>query len=104
MIESYEIESKIENKEIVLVECYIEDNINCLLKSIPIKELTSDLPDTTLFFKASFEKDKENKYGIKEYPSLLVFKNGNLIGKIEGYFEEEKKEEVKEQINRIINA
>ena len=104
MIESYEIESKVENKEIVLVECYIEDNINCLLKSIPIKELTSDLPDTTLFFKASFENDKENKYGIKEYPTLLVFKNGNLIGKIEGYFEEDKKEEVKEQINRIINA
>lgn len=104
MIDANEIESKVENKEIVLVECYTEDNVNCLLKSIPIKELTSDLPDTTLFFKASFENDKENKYELNEFPSLLIFKNGKLAGKIEGYFEEDKKEELKKQISNIINA
>lgn len=104
MIDANEIESKVENKELVLIECYTEDNVNCLLKSIPIKELTSDLPDTTLFFKASFEADKENKYELNDYPSLLIFKSGKLAGKIEGYFEEDKKEELKKQISNIINA
>lgn len=103
MIESTEIDNKIKEKELVLVEAYIEDNIMCLIKSIPIKELTKDLPDTTLFFKASFDNDKENKYEIREYPALLIFKNGEFIGKIEGYFEENDKEKFKNKINYTIN-
>ncbi len=103
MIEASEIGSKVENKELVLVECYVEDTINCLLKSIPIKELTKDLPDTTLFFKASFDNAKEHDYEVQEYPSLLIFENGKLKGKIEGYFEESEKEELINQINSIVN-
>lgn len=102
MIDANEIESKVENKELVLIECYIDDNINCLLKSIPIKELTKDLPESTLFYKASFNNVLSNNYGLEEYPSLLIFKNGKLVGKIEGYFEESKKNELLNQIKSII--
>lgn len=102
MIEAEEIENKVKGQELVLIEGYIEDNINCLLKSIPIKELTENLPETTLFYKASFDNVKSNSYGLEEYPSLLIFKNGELVGKIEGYFEESKKNELKEQIKNMI--
>lgn len=102
MIEASEIESKVENKELVLIECYIEENIECLLKSIPIKEITKDLPESTLFYKVSFDKKDLNKYDLKEYPSLLIFKNGELVGKIEGYYEGNKKDELLDQIKSII--
>lgn len=102
MIEASEIESKVENKELVLIECYIEDNIECLLKSIPIKELTKDLPKSTLFYKASCDNYESNYYEIKEYPSLLIFKNGEFVGKIEGYFEESEKEEFISQIKSYV--
>lgn len=103
-IEASDIENKVENQELVLIECYIEENIACLLKSIPIKELTKDLLASTLFYKASFENIENNLYEIKEFPSLLLFSYGKLIGKIEGYFEESEKEELKNKINIIVNS
>lgn len=101
MIGADEIESKVKDKELVLIEAFIEANINCLLKSIPIKELTKDLSESTLFYKASFDNVVSNSYELKEYPALLIFKNGELVGKIEGYFEESKKEELLNQIKKV---
>ena len=102
MIEASEIESKIENKELVLIECYKDETIACLLKSIPIKELTEDLPEETLFYKVSFDNCNVDNYGMEEYPSLLIFKNGHLLGKIEGYYEEDQKEELINKIKNIV--
>lgn len=46
MIEEDELDKKTGNG-ITLVECYEDDSIQCLLKSIPIKEITSDMPKDT---------------------------------------------------------
>lgn len=102
MIEESEINEKVNGKSLVLVECYQDSSIQCLLKSIPVKEITKELPSDTLFYKASFEEEKENMFGIQEFPALLIYQEGKLKGKVEGYFEIQNKEELMSQVNKMI--
>ena len=102
MIESDDIENKVHNDGLTLIELYTEDSIQCLLKSIPIKELSQNLPKDTLFYKAEATEETINKYNINEVPSLLIFKNGSLLGHIEGYYTNDSKEEMIKEINKII--
>lgn len=102
MIEAEEIEQKLDTDKIVLIELYNDDSIQCLLKSIPIKELVKDLPDTTTFYKVESKKTIEEKYEIKELPALLIFNKGNLSGKIEGYYNDNNKQEMIEKIKSMI--
>lgn len=102
MIEAEEIESKVNNDNITLIELYNNDSIQCLLKSISIKELTKELPENTLFYKAEANEEVLEKCNIKELPTLLVFDRGNLKGYIEGYFTNEEKENFLENLNNIL--
>lgn len=94
---------KIDTDKIVLIELYNDDSIQCLLKSIPIKELVKDLPDTTVFYKVESKKEIEEKYEIKELPALLIFNKGSLLGKIEGYYTDDNKKEMIEKIKSTVN-
>ena len=100
MINSGELENKLTDN-IVLVEVYSDDSIECLLKSIPIKEITKELPDTTLFYKVEVTDELKEKYNISTLPSLLVFNNRELVNKIEGYYTVDKKDELISLINKI---
>ena len=102
MIESDDIENKVHNDGLTLIELYTEDSIQCLLKSIPIKELSQNLPKDTLFYKAEATEETINKYNINEVPSLLIFKNGSLLGHVDGYYTIDSKEEMIKEINKII--
>ena len=102
MIESDDIENKVHNEGLTLIELYTEDSIQCLLKSIPIKELSQNLPKDTLFYKAEATEETINKYNINEVPSFLIFKNGSLLGHIDGYYTIDSKEEMIKEINKII--
>lgn len=102
MLEAEKIEQKIDTNKIVLVELYNDDSIQCLLKSIPIKELVKDLPDTTTFYKIESKEDIEEKYEVKELPTLLVFNKGKLSGKIEGYYTDESKNKIIDNIKSMI--
>ena len=42
------------------------------------------------------------EYSIKELPSLLIFKNNELLGHIDGYYENDSKEELLSKLNEII--
>lgn len=96
-----EIEEKIQKDCITLIEIYNPDFAECLLKSIPIKELTRDLPEDTLYYKVESE-EPINKYSIKELPSLLIYRNGVLLGMIEGYHTIDDKEKLIKQINDFV--
>lgn len=96
-----ELDSKV-NDGIVLVEAYEDDSIQCLLKSIPVKEFTASMPENTLFYKVEAGNILKDKYGISELPALLVFKNKELLGKIEGYYSTEQKDEFINRINEIL--
>ena len=101
MIEENEVDKKL-GDGITLVECYEEATIQCLLKSIPIKDLTSNMPSDTLFYKAEAKDELKGKYNMTDFPTLLIFKNKNYLGKIEGYYSLEEKEEFINKINEII--
>lgn len=44
------------------------------------------------------------KYEIKELPSLLIFKSEKMIGKVDGYYSNEEKEQLFEKIKGIIKG
>lgn len=94
MINEDEIKDKLTDG-IVLVELYNDDSIECLLKSIPIKEITNNLPSDTLYYKALSNS-------LDELPSLLIYKNKELKGKIEGYYTVDEKDTLMEKINKIL--
>ena len=103
MISSDELEEKINNKEIVLVECYNDDSIQCLLKSIPIKDITSTFPSSTLFYKMECSEEMPSTLNISTLPSMLVYKDGVLKGKVEGYFEQDQKAAFIDDIKNLLN-
>lgn len=95
------IKEKSEKDCITLIEVYNPEVAECLLKSIPIKELTKSLPKDTLFYKV--ENDKIiDEYQIEELPSLLVFKAGKLLGHVDGYYNIDEKEEFLLKLNNIL--
>ena len=101
MVDENDLQSKLSDA-LTLVECYEDETIQCLLKSIPIKELTEDMPKDTLFFKVSAGDKLKSEYNINELPALLVFKNKELTGKVEGYYTIEQKEELLSKLKELI--
>ena len=101
MISEEELNNKI-GDGITLVECYEDDSIQCLLKSIPVKDITADMPKDTLFYKVESGEIIKDKYNITDLPSLLIFKNKNYLGKVDGYYNTEQNEEFIEKINKIL--
>ncbi len=100
-IELNEIKEKAEKDCLTLIEIYNPDVAECLLKSIPIKELTKNLPKDTLFYKTESNKIMD-EYNMVELPSLLVFKKGGLLGHIDGYYTTDEKEKVISKLNDIL--
>ena len=86
---------------ISVVEIFNGNSINCLLRSIPIKDLLKDKQ-----FKYSKVNDMngvfEKRFELHDLPALLFFDNGKLIGKIEGYFENKDKDNLTAKINKIL--
>ena len=89
-------------KRPILIEVFKEETEECLIKSIPIKDIFNGLniPDLT-YRKLEVETDEFMKrYDIKELPSILIFKSGKLIGKIDGYYSNEDKDILIEKIKK----
>lgn len=100
-----EIEVKLLNaKRPLMIELFNEDSIMCLLKSIPMKKIADAFDKETRYRKIEITSDKLlSKYNIKELPSLLFFKNGKLVGKIEGYINEDDKEKLINKVQEFKN-
>ena len=93
-----------EAKRPLMVELFNEDSIMCLLKSIPMKTIANIFDENTRFRKVEIQTDKLlKKYDIRELPALLFFKDGEFIGKYEGYIEESNKEVLFDKIKRMID-
>ena len=86
-----------------MIELYKEDTIECLLKSIPIKDITDNIDEEVLFYNLEKTDALTEKYNISEYPCLLAFKSGELLGKIEGYYSIDEQADFEAEINKIIN-
>ncbi|MCX4365468.1 MAG: 4Fe-4S dicluster domain-containing protein [Bacilli bacterium] len=102
MLDASDVKEKIKNSSIVLIEVYNNDNIECLIKSIPIKDITENMPKDTLFYKVETTEMLEEEYELSKYPCMLLFKNGNYIDKVEGYFTTDEKSEFISKIMEIV--
>lgn len=92
-----------ELKRLFVAELFKSDTIECMIKSIPIKEL---IHGKDIQYKKVEVKNNEllSKYHIQELPALLFFKDGKVLGKIEGYYNLDSKEEIIKKIKNIIDC
>lgn len=97
-----ELPKVLTTSKLCMIEIYNDDSIECLIKSIPIKEILNNIKEETIYRKVKVKTNKILKqYDIQELPSLLFFKDGEFIGKYEGYIEENNKEVLFNAINKI---
>ena len=92
----------LESHKLTAVELFKFNLVECLIKSIPIKEAFKDMD--VKYRKMEVKDDSLlEKYDIKELPCLLFFKDGKLIDKIEGYYDVEKKDEFIKKVKEIVS-
>ena len=87
-------------KKIMVVEFFSDDSIMCLLKSIPIRDLLGNY--LIEYRKMEMVDNLTKKYEIKELPALLFFESGKLLGKVEGYYDNKRKDKLINKINEVL--
>ncbi len=91
----------LESAKPAVVELFSKDSIQCLLHSIPIKQL---FPDSDIKYRKIEVKESSlpEKYAVSKLPALLFFRSGKLVGKVEGYFDIKRKAELLDKVNKIM--
>ena len=70
---------------LVVAELFNADSIECLYCSIPIQQLFKDAG--IKYRKVELTDDSlQKRFEVKKLPALLFFKEGKLLGKVEGHF------------------
>lgn len=88
-------------ENIAAAELFKNDTIECMLKSIPIKQLFEGVD--IKYRKVELKGDEIlERYQIKTLPALVFFKDGELLGKIEGYYGTNQVSEIKSKIDNIL--
>jgi ferredoxin len=95
------LQSQIDKKLTLVAEIFDNNLAMCLVKSIPIKDI---FKNKILYYKINinFAPNLIKDYKIKTLPCLLFFKNGQLIGKVEGYYGLDKKKELISTVSSLI--
>ncbi len=92
----------LESTQLAVVEFFSWESIRCRLHSIPIKEL---FPKIKVKYR-KIEVEKEDpllkRYQICQLPTLAFFRDGVLVGKIEGYHKREDKDLLIRKISEIV--
>ena len=85
----------------ILLEFFKDESIQCLLHSIRVEEIKALFGngDNVVYTKVCLsDEDNCNICNINEFPALVVLKDGNFNGVIEGYYDDEQKEEIFEKL------
>jgi len=92
----------LESVKMSVVELFDNDSIMCLLYSIPIRVLFEGMD---IKYRKIRVKDDSllGRYDVGKLPCLLFFRDGKIVGKIEGYFGIEKKKEILSKVTEIIS-
>jgi len=92
MIKYNDIDNIIE-KEDCLIEVINEDNIMCLLKSITYNDIMTN-SNYKKYYRCLIDEDDDIlKYNIVELPCLMLCNNGKIKKVIDGYYEEDEKQD-----------
>jgi NAD-dependent dihydropyrimidine dehydrogenase PreA subunit len=89
-------------KKLTALELFSNESIKCLLYSLPIRDIFEGLDIGYRKMKVETGNKLLKEYKVKKLPSLLFFKSGKLIGKIEGYHGNEEKEMLIKKIAKIV--
>ena len=100
-IDKKQFYNKINNDKLTMIELYDSEIAECLLKSIPIKDISKELNEETFFYKIDKEMELIERYNIQELPILMFFKNNELLGKIEGYHSIDQFDDLKIKLKNI---
>ncbi|MDR1583055.1 MAG: hypothetical protein LBS55_07345 [Prevotellaceae bacterium] len=95
---------KEQNKtDILLVELFTENSIQCLLYSIKVEDIQANIAKNSKYIKVQLAKEEDIiNPTIEEVPALLIYKEGKLLGKTEGYYDESEQEVFFNTIKQII--
>lgn len=76
-------ESILKNKKLILIDFWAEWCNPCKIISPILDEIAKEYYDKICIMKLNVEKNSTipSKYNIRSIPTLLLFKNGNLIDK-----------------------
>ena len=92
----------LQSTKLTAVEVFNDDSIECLISSIPVKELLEKIPHDLTYRKLEItDSSLLESYDVQELPALLFFNNGTLLNKIEGYYDTTRKTELIERITSI---
>lgn len=91
----------LEAAKFTVVEVLNHDSIQCLLHSVPIKDLFKGVDIKYRKLEAKSESLLK-KYKVDELPALLFFRDGKLVGRIEGYYDIRKKKWLFEEAGKIL--
>ena len=98
-----ELSEVLTTSKVCLIELFNDDSIECLIKSIPVKEIMIKTVQDAVYRKVELETDELlKKYKVNQLPSLLIIRNNKLLGKVEGYYSTEQQEEFISKINQIL--
>ena len=91
-INSSEFQSEVLNGDgVALVDLFADWCMPCQMIAPIIEEISNEKPDVK-FFKINVDEtpDVAIKYGVSSIPTLLIFKNGELVNKAVGAYPKEK--------------
>lgn len=98
-INENEFEEKVNNSEKkVLVDCYADWCGPCKMLAPVIEELSEEVENVE-FYKLNIDESGEiaERYGIMSIPTLLIFKNNELIDTLVGF-------RTKEELKKILTG
>ena len=91
--------------KICLIEFYKEELTECLIKSIPIKEIFAQTNEEFVYRKVNITNDDVlKKYNVTKIPSLVIIKDEKQYGEINGYYSVAEKEELIARIREILKT
>jgi thioredoxin 1 len=92
------------NSGLLLIVVVTEGNGACYIMESTITDLTEDILNQCSIYKMDYESNTESSYfyGIQQTPTILIFRQGQLIDKIEGLLSKAKLiSRLKKNIKRI---
>ena len=103
LIKNNNLEDKLKKEKLIFVEMFDSKIAECLLRSIPIKNITDNIDKDIHYYKLDKEDVISKKYDVIVFPTLLIFNGEKLLGSVEGYYTINQKQDFEDKINGIIN-
>jgi thioredoxin 1 len=96
-------DEKIKKNSLVLVDFFAEWCPPCKMLEPVIEELAKEYEGKIAFFKMNVDENRETalRFGIMSIPTMIMFKNGNVVDKMIGAYP---KHLIKERLEKLLRV